>query len=48
MLRICSLSIRHVSQEAEISYSLTRLILKDDLDLKPYKLLDFHELKPAD
>jgi hypothetical protein len=43
-----SLSIRHLSQVAEISYSLTRLILKDDLDLKPYKLPDFHELQPAD
>jgi hypothetical protein len=27
-------SIRHLSQVAEISYSLTRLILKDDLDLR--------------
>jgi hypothetical protein len=26
----------------------TRLILKDDLDLKPYKLPDFHELQTAD
>ena len=43
-----SLSIRQISQDAEISYSLTRLILKDDLDLKPYKLPDFHELEPAD
>jgi hypothetical protein len=43
-----SLSIRHLSQAAEISYSLTRLILKDDLDLKPYKLPDFHELQTAD
>ena len=43
-----SLSIRHLSQVTEISCSLTRLILKDDLDLKPYKLTDFHELQPAD
>jgi hypothetical protein len=40
-----SLSIRHLSQVAEISY---RLILKDDLDLKPYKLPDLHELQTAD
>jgi hypothetical protein len=43
-----SLSIRHLSHIAEISSSLTRLILKNDLDLKPYKLPDFHELQPAD
>jgi hypothetical protein len=43
-----SLSIRHLSHIAEISYSLTRLILKDDLYLKPYNLPDFHELQPAD
>ena len=43
-----SLSIRHLSHIAENSSSLTRLILKDDLDLKPYKLPDFHELQPAD
>ena len=43
-----SLLIRQISQDAEISYSLNRLILKDDLDLKPYKLPDFHELEPAD
>ncbi len=44
-----SRSIRHLSQVAlEISKSLTRLILKDDFDLKPYRLPDFHELQPAD
>ena len=43
-----SLSIRQISQDAENSYSLTRLILKDDFDLKPYKLPHFHELEPAD
>jgi hypothetical protein len=43
-----SLSIRHLSKVAEISSSLTRLILKDDLDLKPYKLPDFYELQPGD
>ncbi len=43
-----SLSIRKASRIAEISRSLTRLILKDDLDLKRYKLPDFHELQPAD
>ena len=32
-----SVSIRKASQIAEISYSLTRLVLKDDLGLKPYK-----------
>ncbi len=43
-----SLLIKHLSQVAQISYSLTRLILKDDLYLKPYKLPGFHELQPAD
>ncbi len=43
-----SLSIRYLSQVAEISYSLTRLTLIDHLDLKPYRLPDFHELQPAD
>lgn len=43
-----SVSIRKASQIAEISYSLTRLVLKDDLGLKPYKQPDLHEIKPAD
>jgi hypothetical protein len=42
-----SLSIRSLSQVAEISYSLSRFILKDDLDLKPYELPDFHQLQPT-
>jgi hypothetical protein len=42
-----SLSIRNLSQIADISYSLTRFILKDDSDLKPYELPDFHQLQPA-
>jgi len=42
-----SLSIRNLSQVAEISYSLSRFILKDDLDLKPYKLPDFQQLQPT-
>jgi hypothetical protein len=42
-----SLPIRNLSQVAEISYSLTRFILKDDSDLKPYELPDFHQLQPA-
>ena len=33
-----SLSLRKASQVAKISHSLARLILKDDLGLKPYKL----------
>jgi hypothetical protein len=41
------LSIRNLSQVAEISYSLTRFILKDDLGLKPYGLPDFHQLQSA-
>jgi hypothetical protein len=42
-----SLSIKNLSQVAEISYSLTRFVMKDDLDLKPYELPDFHQLQPA-
>ena len=42
------MSTRHLSQVAEISYILTRFILKDDLDLKPCKLPEFHALQPAD
>ena len=43
-----SLSIKKVSQVADISTSLVRLVLKEDLDLKPYKLPTFHELIPSD
>ena len=41
-----SLSIKNLSQVAEISYSLSRFILKDNLDLKPYDSPDFHQLQP--
>jgi hypothetical protein len=43
-----SLSLRKASQVAKISHSLARLILKDDLSLKPYKLPDLHEIEAAD
>jgi hypothetical protein len=43
-----SLSLRKASQVAKISHSLARLILKDDLGLKPYKLPDLHEIEAAD
>jgi hypothetical protein len=39
-----SLSIRKVSQIANISCSLTRLVLKNDLGLKPYQKPDLHEI----
>jgi len=40
-----SLSIRKASQIAKISCSLTRLVLKNDLGLKPYKKPDLHEIE---
>lgn len=43
-----SLSIRKACQVAEISYNLSRLILKDDLKLKPYKVPDAFKLEPVD
>jgi len=43
-----SLSIRKASQIANISCSLTRLVLKNDLGLKPYKKPDLHEIKTND
>ena len=42
------LSISEASQIDDISSSLARLVLKQDLKLKPYKLPEYHELKPGD
>ena len=42
------LSTREAAQVADISSSLARLVLKDDLGLKPYKRPEYHELKPDD
>jgi hypothetical protein len=41
-------SIRKASQIAKISCSLTRLVLKNDLGLKPYKKPDLHEIETND
>ncbi len=43
-----SLSIRKASQIAKISCSLTRLVPKNDLGLKPYKKPDLHEIETND
>lgn len=43
-----SLSIRKLMQQAQISYSMTRSILKDDLKLKPYKTPTSHLMKSSD
>ena len=43
-----NLSIRKLAVDSEISYELVRMILKDDLKLKPYKPPVLHELQPAD
>jgi hypothetical protein len=43
-----SLSIRKASQITKISCSLTRLVLKNDLGLKPYKKPDLHEIETND
>jgi len=43
-----SLSIRKASQIANISRSLTRLVLENDLVLKPYKKPDLHEIETND
>jgi hypothetical protein len=40
-----SLSIRKANQIVKISCSLTRLVLKNDLGLKPYKKPDLHEIE---
>ncbi len=42
------LSIRKASRIAKISCSLTRLVLKNDLGLKPYKKPDLHEIDTND
>ena len=42
------LSLSEESQVADISSSLARLVLKQDLGLKPYKLPEYYELKPDD
>ena len=33
---------------ADISRELARMVLKEDLGLKPYKLPEYHELLPGD
>ena len=43
-----SLSISKASRIAKISYSLTWLVLKNDLGLKPYKKPDLHEIETND
>ena len=43
-----NLSIRKLAVDSEISYELAKMILKDDLKLKPYKPPVLHELQPAD
>ena len=43
-----SQSIRKASQIANISCSLTRLVLKNDLGLKSYKKRDLHEKETND
>jgi hypothetical protein len=43
-----SLSIRKASQIAKILCSLTRLVLKNDLGLRPYKKPDLHEIETKD
>jgi hypothetical protein len=43
-----SLSIRKASRIAKISCSLTRLVLKNDLGLKPYKKPYLHEIETND
>ena len=35
-------------QVADISKKLARLVLKEDLKLKPYKIPDLHQLLPTD
>ncbi len=43
-----SLSIRIASHIAKISCCLTRLVLKNDLGLNPYKKPDLHEIETND
>jgi hypothetical protein len=43
-----TISIRKASQIAKISCCLTRLVLKNDLGLKPYKKPDLHEKETND
>lgn len=43
-----TLSIRKASCAIGVSYSTTRIILREDLHLKPYKYQDYHELLPLD
>ena len=42
------LSTREAAQVADISRELARMVLKEDLGLKPYKLPEYHELIPGD
>jgi len=43
-----AVTIRKAAQEADISCSLARLILKDDLNLKPYKIQETFKLNDND
>ena len=42
------LSLKLISAECQISRSLTRKVLKEDLALKPYKIPEYQMLQPAD
>ena len=43
-----SLSTRKAASAIGISHETVRIIFKDDLHLKPYKIQECHELEPAD
>ena len=43
-----SLSLRKAASAVDVSYNLTRDILKNQLNLKPYKYNEFHQLEPQD
>ena len=43
-----SLSLRKAAVAVDISYRMTRNIVKNELHLKPYKYNDYHELMPQD
>ena len=42
------LSLKMMAPESKISKSTTRKVLIEDLKRKPYKIQDYHQLKPAD
>lgn len=44
----CSLSIRKAASASSISVGLVHKILRDDLQLKPYKIYEYHKLQPGD